>query len=142
MPQTIYFSGSISAGREDAALYRRIVSALEAGGHRVLAGSVISFDIGAAGEPGVPQDIFRRDMNWLKEATVLVAEVSKPSIGVGYEIGTARYRYKIPVFCLWRPAFTARCSAMVAGDEGITTIEYSDEAVPAMISRLLAAIGE
>ena len=141
-PKIIYFSGSISGGREDAELYRHIVSALVAAGHRVLAGSVIRSDITAAGDEGEASAIFHRDMTWLAECDLLVAEVSKPSIGVGYEIGAARYLHKIPVICLWRPAHTSRCSAMVAGDPGIRTIEYTDEALPAMISTLLAAIGE
>ena len=51
-----------------------------------------------------------------------------PSTGVGYEIATARYRYGIPVICLYRPAHTTRCTAMVSGDRGIELIEYSEPA--------------
>ena len=65
---------------------------------------------------------------------MLVAEVSTPSTGVGYEIATMRYRHDKPVICLYRPAYTARCTAMVAGDRNITLIEYEDE--PAMLARL------
>lgn len=131
---TIYLSGAISAGRADVALYRRIADALEADGYRVLAGSVAAEHVSDAGDPLDPCAIFERDMCWIEEAEVLVAEVSMPSTGVGYEIAAARYLRDIPVICLYRPAYTKRCTAMVAGDRGITLIEYEDE--PAMLARL------
>src|SRR3954470_15969764 len=50
VPTTIYFSGSITGGRDDVALYRRIVEALENDGHRVLAGAVAAEHVSASGE--------------------------------------------------------------------------------------------
>ena len=145
MPRTIYFSGSISAGREDAARYRQIVAALEGEGHQVQAGMVTS-DVRAEGEEMPSGEIFRRDMRWLEEVAsaggVLVAEVSRPSHGVGYEIAAARYRFGIPVICLWRPAFTRRCSGMIAGDPGIRLLEYTDQTMGEMLVRLSAALRE
>jgi hypothetical protein len=130
MGAVVYFSGSISGGREDVETYRRIVRALEADGHRVFAGSVTSPDVGPDGEPMTPAAIFDRDTDWMREVAssggVLVAEVSRPSHGVGYEIAMARYHYGMRVICLWRPAFTKRCSGMIAGDRGIRLIEYAE----------------
>jgi nucleoside 2-deoxyribosyltransferase len=137
---TIYFAGSISGGRTDVAHYRTIVEALEADGHRVLAGAVASEDVGAQGESLDAAAIFARDLGWIREADVLVAEVSLPSTGVGYEVATARYEYRIPVICLYRAAFTKRCSAMVAGDAGVELIEYSE--TPDMLGRLRAALAK
>ena len=146
MARTIYFSGSISGGRADLPLYRRIVDALEAAGHRVLAGSVTADHIGDDGEAIAPDTIFNRDLGWIEEAAraegILLAEVSLPSTGVGYEIAAARYRYQLPVICLYRPAHTRRCTAMVAGDAGIRLIEYTDESVDAMLEQLRRALGE
>ena len=82
---TIYFSGAITGGRGDVAQYRRIVAALEAAGHRVLAGAVASESIGDAGEALDQRAIFDRDLRWLDEADLLVAEVS---LGVGYDSRT------------------------------------------------------
>lgn len=136
MPLTIYFAGSISGGRDDAGHYRTLVSALEAQGHRVLAGAVASETVGAGGEALDSAAIFERDLRWIEEADLLVAEVSMPSTGVGYEIATARYRRQIPVICLYRPAYTKRCTAMVAGDRGITLVSYErpEEAAPALVA--------
>ena len=142
MPTTIYFSGSISGGRGDVATYRRIVAALESEGHRVLAGSVAADHIGAEGDPLTAREIFERDVRWIEEADVLVAEVSTPSTGVGYEIAVARYRFGMPVICLYRPAFTKRCTAMVAGDEGIRLIEYRDDSIDDLLAQLSRALRE
>src|SRR5438067_9186159 len=99
-PLTIYFAGAISGGRADVAHYRRVVAALENEGHRVLAGAVASEDVGAGGEALDAAAICARDLAWIEEADLLIAEVSMPSTGVGYEIAAARYRYDIPVICL------------------------------------------
>lgn len=142
MPKTIYFSGSISGGRRDVPLYRRIVASMEAEGHRVLAGNVIADHIGDDGEPIEARAIFSRDLRWIDEADVLVAEVSMPSTGVGYEIAAARYRNRMPVIALYRPAHTRRCTAMVAGDEAIRLIEYSDDSIDVMLEKLSATLRE
>lgn len=141
MTTTIYFSGSISGGREDVETYRTIVAALEAAGHRVFAGMVAAQHVGAGGEDLSAREIFERDVAWIDEvarsAGVLVAEVSRPSTGVGYEIAYARHRLDMPVVCLYRPAFTRRCSGMIAGDRAIQLIEYTGDTLAAAIDRLL-----
>lgn len=146
VPTTIYFSGSISGGREDVGTYRRFVSAMEEAGHRVFAGLVTSSHISADGEALSATAIFDRDVAWIEEVAnaggVLVAEVSRPSIGVGYEIALARYRFGIRVIGLYRPAFTRRCSGMVAGDSGIEVIEYTEETFESAVQRLLELIAQ
>ena len=137
---TIYFAGSISGGRSDAGHYRQIVAALEADGYRVLAGAVAAEHVGSGGEPLDSRTIFDRDIGWLADADVLVAEVSMPSTGVGYEIATARYRFEIPVIALYRPAYTKRCTAMVSGDPQVELIEYDDPAE--MLGRLRSALAK
>jgi hypothetical protein len=146
VPRTIYFSGSISGGREDLSMYRKIVAALEDAGHHVFAGSVTSELIGVEGDPLESVQIFERDVSWLEEVAsrngLLIAEVSRPSIGVGYEIAAARYRFNIPVICMYRPSFTKRCSGMVAGDPSIRVIEYTADVFEAAVAELVRAVDE
>jgi len=106
----------------------------------VLAGAVASEEVTAHGEPLDPCAIFTRDLKWIEEADVLVAEVSVPSTGVGYEIAAARYRFGRPVICLYRAGHTKRCSAMVAGDAGVELIEYEEAAE--MLERLRSALAK
>ena len=135
---TIYFAGAISGGRADVAHYRQIVQALEDDGHYVLAGAVASEEVGAQGESLDAAAIWARDLSWIEEADVLVAEVSLPSTGVGYEVAVARFRHGRPVICLYRPGHTKRCSAMIAGDAGVELLEY--EETSEMLIRLRAAL--
>lgn len=140
----IYFSGSISSGRQDIDLYVRIVDRLRAASHEVLAGNVTNRDVGAAGEGLPPGEILRRDLAWIAEAAAdggaLVAEVSVPSTGVGYEIAVARHVHRIPVICLYRPGYSSRCTAMVSGDPEIRLIEYTNAAEDEMLERLAKAL--
>jgi len=142
----IYFSGSISGGRADAGQYRWIVDQLTAQGHQVLAGMVTDPTIGHEGESGDASAIFERDLEWLQKVAdakgVLIAEVSVPSHGVGYEIATARYRFRIPVICLYRPSEGRRCSAMITGDPEIRLIEYSEEGRHSMMLKLLYEVSQ
>jgi hypothetical protein len=86
--------------------------------------------LSAAGDDG-PDDryIHDRDMAWLASCDLVVAEVTTPSLGVGYELGWATALAK-PVLCLYRPLFGRPLSAMIGGSPGIQTAAYSsmDEA--------------
>jgi len=46
-----------------------------------------------------PSAVYERDAGWMRSADALIAEVSVPSHGVGYEIGFALNLGK-PVLCL------------------------------------------
>jgi len=121
----IYFAGSIRGGRDDAALYAEMISRLRAYGE-VLTEHVGDPELTRAGDDG-PDDrsIHDRDMAWLAAADLLVAEVTMPSLGVGYELGRAIEMGK-PVLCLHRPRVGIPLSAMVAGSPGIETAAYAD----------------
>jgi hypothetical protein len=125
----IYFAGSIRAGRHDAAVYEAMITRLRSFGD-VLTGHVGNTALTAAGDDG-PDDrsIHNRDMDWLKSCDLIVAEVSLPSLGVGYELGWAAASGK-PVLCLHRTVFGRPLSAMIAGSPGIRMALYSgiDEA--------------
>jgi nucleoside 2-deoxyribosyltransferase len=121
----IYFAGSIRGGREDATLYRRIIASLAAYGE-VLTEHVGDPGLTRAGEDE-PSDvaIYERDMAWLAEADVVVAEVTVPSHGVGYEIGRAEALGK-PLLCLHRRGSGRQLSAMLAGNVALRCEAYTD----------------
>lgn len=140
----VYFSGSISGGRNDLALYGRIVDALRSRGMTVQAGEVTTASVGAAGETLDARAIFERDLRWLEDVATnggaLVAEVTQPSHGVGYEIAAARYRFGIPVVAMFRPGEGRRCSAMIAGDPGISLVEYEETAIDDAVERVVRTL--
>ena len=125
----IYFAGAIRGGREDAEFYFNIIYYLEKFGV-VLTEHVGSTKLSEKGEISrTDNDIFQRDLSWLQSADVVVAEVSTPSLGVGYELGIAE-KLKIPVLCLYRPIKGKRLSAMINGNEKFQCQAYQgfDEA--------------
>lgn len=106
----------------------------------MLAGAVAAEHVAASGEDLDGCEIFDRDIAWLDAADIVVAEISKPSTGVGYELAYARHKLAIPVICLWRPAHTKRCTAMVRGDRGIELLTYADGDLDGVLPRLLEAL--
>lgn len=124
----IYFAASIRAGREDAAVYHAVIGWLRSFGE-VLTEHVGDPALSELGRDG-PDDrsIHDRDMERLEAADLVVAEVSRPSLGVGYELAWA-VAWNKPALCLFR-ASGRPLSAMIAGSPGIRTAVYStmDEA--------------
>ena len=119
----IYFAGAIRGGREDVALYLGIIEQLRQYG-QILTEHIGDAQLSALGETADDdRGIHDRDLSWLKEADYLVAQVTTPSLGVGYEIGKATEWGK-PVLCLFRPVAGRMLSAMIAGSSGVKVREY------------------
>lgn len=114
----IYFAGSIRGGRGNTERYRDIIRHLQEYG-QVLTEHIGDEKLTAAGESAMTdREIFGRDLEWLKSADVVVAEVTSPSLGVGFEIATALQLHK-KILCLFHPGTGTRLSAMIAGCNGI-----------------------
>ncbi|TYL39595.1 nucleoside 2-deoxyribosyltransferase [Natronococcus pandeyae] len=120
----IFFSGSIRGGRDDVDLYGKLVDLLQQHG------TVLSEHVGTEGieadqkEAGLSDgDIHDQDVAWLQQAEIVVAEVTTPSLGVGYELGRA-VAWEKPVLCLYRPDAEHELSAMVRGNGAVEVTEY------------------
>ena len=85
----VYFAGSIRGGREDLALYAALIARLRERSEVLteFIGESTLEDIEAATMTDF--DIYERDMALLHQADAVVAECSTPSLGVGYELGSA-----------------------------------------------------
>ena len=117
----IYFSGSIRGASADRETYRMIVERLKGFG-TVLTEHVAEADAYDGSELD-DRGIFKQDVEWLRSADVLVAEVTSPSLGVGYEIGKAE-EYGIPVLCLYNESGGRRLSAMIEGNSYLVVKRY------------------
>lgn len=122
----IYFAGSIRGGRDDRELYTRIIEFLKQYG-TVLTEHVGDSKISAYGQTTMSDiDIYERDVAWLTESDVVIAEVTTPSLGVGYEIATAESLGK-PTLCLFHSVPDKRISAMISGDKKLNVFGYQTE---------------
>lgn len=109
----IYFACSITGGRAYQPVYQSITRALLADGHQVPTAHLAGSGVLEEEKVIAPADVYARDVAWMRAADALIAEVSVPSHGVGYEIGYALELGK-PVLCLsekGRPL-----SKMIAGN--------------------------
>ena len=120
----IYFSGSIRGVKGDKHRYKRFIELLSMYG-KVL--TEHSFDYSYSEELQMDdRSIYDCDMSWIREANLLVAEVSSPSLGVGYEIAKAEDLNK-PIVCLYREQVGKQLSAMINGNPCLKIIKYSDQ---------------
>ena len=134
----IYFAGSIRGGREHIDFYREIIEYLQNYGE-VLTEHVGDSSITPAGENTLSDNfIYNRDMDWLSSSDVIVAEVSNPSLGVGFEIASA-IGMKKKILCLYKIQVNKKLSAMIVGCPNITVKNYVElEEVKMIINDFLS----
>jgi nucleoside 2-deoxyribosyltransferase len=123
----IYFSCSITGGRQDQPVYEAMVRHLQGRGHRVLTAHLASPEAMADETRIEAAVVFERDTAWIRACDLMIAEVSTPSHGVGFEIAYALERSK-PVLCCYRTG--AKVSKMITGnrDSAVVVAAYGDEA--------------
>jgi hypothetical protein len=146
LPQmNFYFSCSLTGGRKDEFIYAAIVDHLLRLGHEVPTSHLARPEVMDLEQVVEPADVYRRDIAWIRSCDALIAEVSTPSHGVGYEIAVALSLAK-PVLCCHRRG--ARVSKMITGNgsPGLTVCAYKDvvgalAAIDDFVARLPRASG-
>jgi nucleoside 2-deoxyribosyltransferase len=138
----VYFSGSIRGGRDDKALYLSIIGFLSEYG-QVLTEHIGSKELTAMGTLHLTdEEIYEKDMAWLREADVVVAEITTPSMGVGYELGKVEEMNK-PLLCLYRDVEGRRVSAMITGNKDFVCKKYLTlEDVKPILKEFFGKIGK
>lgn len=109
----IYFSCSITGGRQDQEMYRILVDSMLASGHIVPTAHLASSDVMEQEMRIGAREVYERDVAWVRGCDAMVAEVSTPSHGVGYEIALALSLEK-PVLCCYQAG--RRVSKMLLGN--------------------------
>lgn len=121
----IYFACSITGGREFESVYQTITRALIDDCHKVPTAHLAESGIRAREAVIDPLDVYSRDVAWIRASDALIAEVSVPSHGVGYEIGFALGLGK-PVLALYEDG--RNVSKMISGnpDPKLSVKSYKD----------------
>ena len=126
MKKKVYLAGSIRGGREDAAVYKRIIDYINR------TDTVLTEHIGLGSlsvKTRTKEDdvhIYERDTEWLRSSDLLIAECTNPSHGVGYELAYAEAR-NIPVYIFYDKS-RANISAMLNGNAYFKVYPYENEA--------------
>jgi len=122
----IYFSCSITGGRKDQHIYQRIVNYLIENGHEVPTAHLALPDVMKDEFNLNAVDVYERDMEWVRNCDALIAEVSTPSHGVGYEIAAAIFLGK-QVMCFHHT--DKKISKIISGNtnENMRVFSYNSE---------------
>lgn len=134
----VYLAAPMLGVRRALGTVKALAKALTEEGYVLLTPHVV--DVVLDVERGMsPEEIFERDVRLLEEADVLVAEVSYPSLGVGFEIAYALLKGKrVLAFC--HRGRLGKTSALIRGirDDRFKLLTYDDsnDAVQKLLSEL------
>ncbi len=135
---TIYFCGSIAGGRDFLDTYIKIVRYLQSLGHAVPTEHIIDPHVLDGEKKLTARDVYQRDVTWLSGADCAIAEISNPSLGVGYEIGYALDKGKKVLAMYQKGLFVSR---MITGNphSNLTVVEYeTDKEIQSLIDQFLS----
>lgn len=86
-PMKVYLGFTVAGNRSSVQAAKKILGVLQSMGHQVLTSHLVREDAWDADRTVPPQEIFARDMEWLAQCDIFVAEVSGSSFGLGFETG-------------------------------------------------------
>ena len=109
----IYFACSIRGGRDDAELYGELAQYIKTKA-TLLTEIFADGKLTSEGMNKPSSQIWANDLGWVIESDAVIAEVTNPSMGVGYEIAKAE-EWGMPVLVLFRDDGTRKLSAMIDG---------------------------
>lgn len=119
----IYFACSIRGGRDDADKYAKLAEYIKSKA-TLLTEIFVDNKLTAQGMNKPSNVIWKNDIDWIKESDALIAEVSNPSLGVGYELAKAE-EWSKPTLALYYNNGGHKLSAMIDGSPKTRTIYYS-----------------
>jgi 2'-deoxynucleoside 5'-phosphate N-hydrolase len=124
----IYFGFTVAGDRTSVAVASRIVQMLEEMGHEVLTSHLVRDDAWEADRRITAQEVFRRDMGWLEECDLFMAEVSGSSFGLGFETGYLLGATTKRVVLFYRRDLERKLSLLITGltHANCRLVPYSD----------------
>lgn len=109
---------------------------LERMGHEILTRHLVSDNAWEADRSISAQEVFRRDLGWLNQCDLFIAEVSGSSFGLGFETGFLLGSTNKKVVLLYRRDLEQRVSLLITGNthSNCTLVPYAtvDDAVASL----------
>jgi nucleoside 2-deoxyribosyltransferase len=112
----IYFGFTVAGDRSAINTARRVVELLEESGHEVLTRHLVDANAWETDRLISPQDVYRRDMAWLEQCELFIAEVSGSSFGLGFETGYLLGATNKRVILLYRRELEQKISLLITGN--------------------------
>jgi nucleoside 2-deoxyribosyltransferase len=107
----IYCAGPIRGNTTYHENYSEIVRIVESLGHTALSERSSKFSSTILLSD---KQVYTRDIKWIDGSKMVIAEVSGPSLGVGFEISYALFSKKIPVLAVYHQE-AGQISSMISG---------------------------
>ncbi len=115
----IYCAGPIKGDTTFQKYYLEIIDFIESEGHTPLTELIAELP---SANPLTDKQIYKRDIKWIDGSKIMIAEISGPSLGVGFEIAYAIHHKKMPVLALVNHT-VKNVSAMITGcDSNLLTV--------------------
>ena len=118
----IYFAGAIRGGRQKVEDYKKMVERFQKHGHTVLTKHVADPNLTVEGSKVTDNEIYVRDTKWLEECDLVFADVTVPSLGVGFEIAYAEKINK-KIYAVYEK--DKDVSRLILGDTNIEFLPYT-----------------
>ena len=144
----IYLACTVRGDRSGVQAGREIASHLERRGHEILTTHLLADDVDVAESAITERDVFVRDLEWLSQCDVLVAEASGSSFGVGFEVGYVLGRARESgqrVLLLYDSTRRRSISRLIVGncDDACVTLGYQSlDQVFAFLDRQLKSASD
>lgn len=123
----IYFAGSIKGGREKQEEYKELIKYIGSFGQVLtehIGNENVNIEVEEKFSLKEDEHVYIRDVKWIDESDIIVAEVSIPSLGVGYEIAYAESKNK-KIICLYDNKAEKNLSYMLSGNNKLEIIRYN-----------------
>ena len=123
----VYFGFTVMGDRSTLDTARKIVHLLEELGHEVLTRHLVDEQAPAADRSLGPQAVYQRDMAWLEQCELFLAETSGSSFGVRFEAGYLLGAGQNKVILLYRRTQADKSSLLITGNThpNCTLVPYS-----------------
>jgi hypothetical protein len=111
----IYFGFTVAGDRSSLEAARKIVELVVQMGHEVLTRHLVEDNAWEADRLISPKEVYLRDMKWLEQCDLFMAEVSGSSFGLGLETGYLLGANTKKVVLFYRRNVETKISLLITG---------------------------
>ncbi len=124
----IYFAFTVMAGREKLEIVRKMVQLLESRGHTILTTHLFADNVIENESKFTREFVFERDLKWLEECDIMIAEISSSSFGIGFEAGFVLGSMNKKIYLLYERGMENNVSKMATGNTlpNCVRVPYAD----------------
>src|SRR6266436_6728193 len=111
----IYFGFTVAGNRSSIEAARRLIHLVSKMGHEVLTRHLVHDNAWEKDRIITPRAVYLRDMSWLEQCDLFMAEVSGSSFGLGFETGYVLGATTKKTVLFYRKDVESRISLLITG---------------------------